>query len=63
MSTIDRNARFERLDFDQIEAGIARGRRLQAKAVASALKSLFSRHQSKIDREHASDLPDCAATA
>ncbi|MEZ5932882.1 MAG: hypothetical protein R3F54_13170 [Alphaproteobacteria bacterium] len=63
MSTIERNTSFESLDFDRIEAGIARGRRLQAQAVGSALKTLFSRRGKTEVRGKENHLPDCTAPA
>ena len=63
MSTIDPRARFETLDFDAVEAGVARGRRLQARAMASALKSLFSRETRERAEEREVRLPGCTAAA
>ncbi len=63
MSTIDPRARFETLDFDAVEAGIVRGRRLQAQAMASALKALFSRKTKDQAEERDVRLPDCTAAA
>ncbi|NJO38579.1 MAG: hypothetical protein HC871_14435 [Rhizobiales bacterium] len=63
MSTIERNARLDQLDYDRIEAGIAHGRRLQARAMASALKGLFARRKDDGARSKETQLPDCTATA
>ena len=57
MSRIDPKARFETLDFEAVEAGIVRGRRLRARAMTSAIKALFSRET----KDQAEGLPDCAA--
>lgn len=63
MSTIDPRTRFETLDFAAVEAGIVRGRRLHARAMASALKSLFSRETRDQAVERDVRLPDCTAAA
>jgi len=62
MSTIDPNAKFETLDFDEIDAAIVRGRRLQAQFMASALKALFSR-RAKTPQKQDGHMPDCTAAA
>lgn len=61
MSTINPSA--QSLDFETIEAGIARGRRLQARAMASALKALFSRRHEVSAKRKDEAMPDCAAHA
>ncbi|MGI9506748.1 MAG: hypothetical protein ACR2RE_27215 [Geminicoccaceae bacterium] len=63
MSTIDPRARFETLDFDAVDAALVRGRKLQAQAIASALKALFSRKTRDQAEGRDVRLPDCTAAA